>query len=93
MKSEVFMTESELPSEVLRAIEKGHKIEAIKILREKSGLGLANAKVLVDRAASRLTPLSSNPAMLREESASSKLMKSLLLVTALAALYYFAIGI
>lgn len=43
------MTDNQLPSAVIRAIEDGRKIEAIKILREATGLGLANAKALVDR--------------------------------------------
>jgi ribosomal protein L7/L12 len=50
METEVVITEKQLPSNVIRAIEQGRKIEAIKILREETGLGLANAKVLVDRA-------------------------------------------
>ena len=50
MQAEVIVTDSELPADVIRAIQQGQKIEAIKILREATGLGLANAKVLVDRA-------------------------------------------
>jgi hypothetical protein len=50
MKPELIATSAELPRDVLLAIEQGHKIEAIQILREATGLGLANAKVLVDRA-------------------------------------------
>ena len=50
MKSEIIVTEDELPADVLEAIKSGRKIEAIKILRETTGLGLANAKVLVDKA-------------------------------------------
>ena len=92
MKSEVVLTEHELPADVISAIEKGRKLEAIKILREKNGLGLANAKVLVDRATSRLVPHPSTSAMVDEESGTKKLMKSLLLLTVLAALYYFAAG-
>ena len=49
-QSEVIVTDDELPAEVMRAVVDGRKIEAIKILQESTGLGLANAKVLVDRA-------------------------------------------
>lgn len=35
--------------EILRAIERGHKIEAIQLVRERFGLGLAEAKDLVER--------------------------------------------
>ena len=39
----------ETTQEVQKLVAKGRKIEAIKILREKSGLGLKEAKDLVDR--------------------------------------------
>jgi hypothetical protein len=34
---------------ILEALRKGHKIEAIKLLRQASGLGLAEAKYMVER--------------------------------------------
>jgi len=34
---------------IAEALKKGNKIEAIKLLREASGLGLAEAKQLIDR--------------------------------------------
>jgi len=39
----------EMSEEVRRLAAKGQKIEAIKLLREKSGIGLKEAKDLVDR--------------------------------------------
>lgn len=39
---------TELPSEVVAAIEDGRKIDAIKMLREAKGLGLKEAKHEVD---------------------------------------------
>ena len=51
MPKELVLKDNQLPSEVIKAIEDGRKIEAIKMLREATGLGLANAKVLVDRVA------------------------------------------
>lgn len=44
------ITDKDLPPEVIRAIKEGKKIEAIKLLQQSTGLGLANAKVLVDKA-------------------------------------------
>lgn len=93
MKSEVVVTEQELPADVVRAIKDGKKIEAIKILRESKGLGLANAKVLVDRAASRLTPKQPVSFLIERPSPTRRLGKSLLLVTLLATLYYLVVGI
>ncbi len=40
--------DSDLPAEALAALSKGQVIEAIKIVREKTGLGLKEAKDLVD---------------------------------------------
>lgn len=37
-----------LPPDVVRALERGHLIEAIKLLREARGLGLKEAKYVVD---------------------------------------------
>ena len=50
MQAELVLTDEQLPADVIQAIKDGRKIEAIKMLREATGLGLANAKVLVDRA-------------------------------------------
>jgi ribosomal protein L7/L12 len=44
------MTGIELPPEAKAALAAGNKIEAIKSLREATGLGLAEAKEVVDRA-------------------------------------------
>ncbi len=45
------MTESDqdLPPQVLDALQRGQKIEAIKLLRELKGVGLKEAKDAVDR--------------------------------------------
>lgn len=39
---------TDLPTEVINAIQAGHKIEAIKLLRDARGLGLKEAKHAVD---------------------------------------------
>jgi len=44
-----------LPSNVLDALRGGNKVEAIKRLRQATGLGLAEAKQLVDAHASRVS--------------------------------------
>ncbi|MDZ7643459.1 MAG: hypothetical protein U5K76_04040 [Woeseiaceae bacterium] len=53
---EVVITENELPGEVVQAIKAGRKVVAIKLLTENTGIGMANAKVLVDRASAKLAP-------------------------------------
>ena len=89
MSSEVIVTENELPAEVIDAIREGRKVEAIKLLREAKGLGLANAKVLVDRASRVHGP--QKPILSFADSAPglSQLVKSLLMVFVVVAAYYF----
>jgi ribosomal protein L7/L12 len=41
----------ELPAEAMLAIQSGRKLEAIRIVREHTGLSLTEAKELVDRVA------------------------------------------
>jgi Ribosomal protein L7/L12 C-terminal domain len=87
MKPEVIVTDAELPAEVLRAIEKGRKIEAIKILRERTGIGLANAKVLVERSARQLAEQNPRPELAESGSGMPRLLMSLLLAVLIFAVY------
>ena len=90
MPAEVIVTDSELPSEVIRAIAEGRKIEAIKMLRESTGLGLANAKVLVDRASRIHGPKKPANSAISTNSGSAKLIASVIaiLIVAVAYLYF-----
>ena len=92
MQPEVIITDSELPAEVIRAIQQGQKIEAIKILREATGLGLANAKVLVDRASRAHGPKKPLLSPLTEDVGSSKFLVSLVAVMVLAIVYFIYFG-
>ena len=87
MKSEVIVGDDELPAEVLQAIRDGRKIVAIKLLREATGLGLANAKVLVDRAAARHKQTQRGASGLREESNTGRLLTVILVLVVALALY------
>lgn len=89
MNSEVIVTESELPPEVLNAIREGRKIEAIKLLREAKGLGLANAKVLVDRAWRTHGPQKPIPSFADEPQHAKYVVKSVAMVLVVVAIYYF----
>ena len=51
MEREIVITDRDVPANVIEAVAEGRKIVAIKLLREATGLGLANAKVIVDRLA------------------------------------------
>ncbi len=47
------MEEQELSPEIYQALAAGRKIEAIKLIREETGLGLAEAKEIADVLAGR----------------------------------------
>ncbi len=87
MKPEVIITDTELPTEVIWAIAEGRKIEAIKMLRESTGIGLANAKVLIDRAWRVHGPKKPLTPALTEDAGSGKLVASLVAVAILAVAY------
>ena len=88
MVTESSDTESDLPPEVIRAIEQGRKIEAIKLLRDATGIGLANAKVVVDRASREYRPKPAMPDLVTEESSIGKLLKMLLIIAVVYFLYH-----
>ena len=93
MQKELVLSDNQLPTEVVRAIEDGRKIEAIKMLREATGLGLANAKVLVDRVARTRGPKKPVIDYKDEGHGAGKLLASLVAVIALATAWFFYNGV
>lgn len=91
METEVIIADSDLPTDVIQAISDGRKIVAIKLLREATGLGLANAKVIVDRAAARHAQSNPQASQMSEESNTGRLLGMMLLLVIAYLLYrYFA---
>lgn len=86
---EIVVADDELPAEVLAAIAEGRKVVAIKLLREATGLGLANAKVLVDRAALRMEAQNPTARRLQSESNTPRLLLLLVLAAGVFAVYRF----
>lgn len=83
--------EPDLPSDVIVAIEAGRKIEAIKLLREETGLGLAEAKDVVDalaRARKAAAP-ESGPGMVEEGGAGGMIRMIIAIVIILGVYFYF----
>lgn len=80
MKTETIIADGDLPADVAAAIAEGRKIVAIKLLREATGLGLANAKVIVDRAAARHESANPRSPKLTEESNTARLLGVLALL-------------
>lgn len=93
MQKELVLNDNQLPSDVIRAIEDGRKIEAIKILQEATGLGLANAKVLVDRVSRTHGPKKEMISYKDESSGTGKWLASLVAVMVLATAWIFYQGI
>ena len=80
----------EISDEVIVAIDAGRKIDAIKVLRERTGIGLADAKHLVDRLArERQGQCAVAPAMVEEGSAGSMLRMTVIIAVILGAYFYF----
>ncbi len=93
MQKELVLNDNQLPSDVLRAIEAGRKIEAIKMLRDATGLGLANAKVLVDRVSRTHGPKKPVYSAADPSSGAAKWLASLVAVMVMATAYFFYNGI
>lgn len=90
MKEEFIITEDELPADVMRAVKAGRKVVAIKLLREATGLGMANAKVLVDRASAKYAPKKPRQALMRDYNpTNTRLVGMLFLAIAAFAAYKF----
>lgn len=89
MKKEVIVTDKDLPPDVIRAVQQGRKIEAIKLLRDATGLGLANAKVLVDKAARQHGPGNPMPGFVHEQTNLRTLLKTLFFVVLAFAVYRY----
>ncbi len=75
-----------LPAEVIAAINSGHKIQAIKLLREAKGLGLAEAKDAVDDY------IRANPSLVQRKSSSGGVLVYVILFGLLTYVAYQFIG-
>jgi len=74
---------------VAAAIDAGRKIEAIKILRDETGLGLAAAKDVVDRLARERQGPPIGPAAPGEENGAGSLFRTALLVAIILIAYFY----
>lgn len=89
MGKETIVTESDVPEDVREAIAAGQKIIAIKLLREATGIGLANAKVIVDRMASDYSRQNPEQSAISEESSTPKLLFVMVFVAAIFVAWRF----
>ena len=89
MSKETIVTESDVPENVRAAIADGQKIVAIKLLREATGIGLANAKVIVDRMASDYARQNPNQQVISDVSTTPKLLAATALIVAIFVAWRF----
>lgn len=81
---------TELPTEALLAIQAGRKVEAIKLIRDETGMSLIDAKHLVDRmAADYRDERARMPAAGSEDSGVLRLIAALVVLGAVAAAFLF----
>ena len=78
-----------LPPEVLNALQRGNKIKAIKLLRQSTGLGLKEAKDLVDAAHIESTPDMTGLAPGEVSGAGRRFGGWVILILTVLAVYYF----
>jgi len=76
-----------LPANVVEAMQRGNKIEGIKLLRDQTGLGLKEAKEAVEASEQALTGLPSRSP--GEESRRGSLVRVVVLAAAALVAYYF----
>lgn len=79
----------QLPTEAMLALQAGRKIEAIRIVREQTGLGLAESKDLVERAERRNEPGPGSLPPGKEDSGVLRLLAVIVILGALAAAIFF----
>ena len=79
----------EISDQVIAAIDAGHKIEAIKVLREETGLGLSEAKDVVDSLArAKRGESGAGPGMV-EEGGAGGMIKMIVVIAAILGVYFF----
>ena len=79
---------TEVSEAVRAAVAAGRKIDAIKLVREEQGLGLKEAKHLVERLEVPASSYSRVSGGAREESGATRLLVTLVVLGAIAAVYY-----
>ncbi len=80
----------EISDDVIVAVDNGRKIEAIKILRDQTGLGLADAKHQIDRLArERQDQRVATPVLVEEGGAGGMIRMVVVIVVILGIYFYF----
>jgi len=75
--------------EVLAAVDAGRKIEAIKILREETGLGLADAKHAIDTLSRERRSDPAIAAGMTEEGGAGGMIKMIVVIAIVLGVYFY----
>ena len=75
--------------DVLQAVDRGHKIDAIKRLREETGLGLKDAKHAIDALSRERRGDPATAAGMPEEGGAGGMIKLVISIAAALAIYYY----
>jgi len=81
--------EYSLSDEVIAAVDSGNKIKAIKLLREETGLGLKEAKDLIDALAAERRGDPPIAAAMSEEGGAGGMIKMVIAIAAILAIYFY----
>ncbi len=84
--------EQELSPDIYQALAAGRRIEAIKLIREETGLGLAEAKEIADALSGRGTTETPPPPAMTEEGGASGLLAIVVAVLIAFLVYVFVLG-
>ncbi|NOR36799.1 MAG: hypothetical protein GQ577_08635 [Woeseiaceae bacterium] len=79
----------EISDQVIAAIDAGRKIEAIKILREESGLGLKEAKDVVDSLTRARRGESGATSGMVEEGGAGGMIKMVVAIAVILGVYFY----
>jgi ribosomal protein L7/L12 len=80
----------DISDDVISAVDAGRKIEAIKILRAETGLGLAEAKGVVDQLAREREGTSDRgPAPMQEVGGAASMIKMVVLIAVILVVYFY----
>ena len=85
------MTEVKPSENVMQAVRSGRKIAAIKLLREETGLGLKEAKEVIDREIADYNRANPHAPIVQESSGCSGIVVVVILI-ALAVYWYVSNG-
>jgi ribosomal protein L7/L12 len=83
--------DKDLPAPVVNALSQGNKIEAIKLLREANGIGLKEAKDVVEDYIKSQPELSIKLSAIQQETKKTLLRWVIILGALLLAIYWFFI--